>query len=397
MAQFVTLDSRQRKEHSAPSRAELLARWEAQSRHAETQALSAIPGAALSRRGPARVAPLKADAQIDRVLEAAVADAVRSKPAFTRYDLIRMISRHLPANAGSGDGQQVTAVLDQLAGKALAPGGPCQVIQLTAPELIPVPGKYRRRDGVSVWRRHGAEVYTTRGQLDVETRLLRAAAQPGAPTLAPDRAAAVVGADCTRIQEAAWRDYGPRGAGRDTANAPDGAGEPLSRSGLTGDQAIAVYGILTSGRAIDILVGPAGTGKTRTVAILAGIWRQAGLGRVIGLTTSTNAARVLAAEGLSDSYNLADFLGKIKDSDATRGHLPARPGDLLVVDEASMVPTCDLAAVEQIATTCGAKILLTGDTAQLSAPEAGGAMRLLAAEHGCYQLRTVHRSEPVGG
>jgi hypothetical protein len=35
--------------------------------------------------------------------------------------------------------------------------------------------------------------------------------------------------------------------------------------------------------------------------------------------------------------------------------------------------------------------LLTGDTAQLSAPGTGGAMRLLADEHGYYQLRTVQR------
>src|SRR5262249_27802654 len=57
--------------------------------------------------------------------------------------------------------------------------------------------------------------------------------------------------------------------------------------GLTADQAQAVYGIVTSGRAIDILVGPAGTGKTRTVAVLADIWKQARLGGVTGLTTST--------------------------------------------------------------------------------------------------------------
>jgi len=185
----------------------------------------------------------------------------------------------------------------------------------------------------------------------------------------------------------------PHGTGRDAADVRGGANEPLSRAGLIDDQAQAVYGILTSGRAIDILVGAAGTGKTRTVAVLADIWRQAGLGRVTGLTTSTNAARVLVTEGLSESHNLADFLGKVKDSDATRGHLPVRPGDLLVVDEASMVTTSALAAVEEIATKHGAKILLTGDTAQLSAPEAGGAMRLLAAEHGCYQLCTVQRFE----
>ena len=73
--------------------------------------------------------------------------------------------------------------------------------------------------------------------------------------------------------------------------------------------------------------------------------------------------------------------------------MPVRAGDLLVVDEASMVPTSDLAAVEAIATRHGAKILLTGDTEQLSAPQAGGVMRLLADEHGYYQLSTVQRFE----
>jgi glycosyltransferase involved in cell wall biosynthesis len=47
--------------------------------------------------------------------------------------------------------------------------------------------------------------------------------------------------------------------------------------------------------------------------MLADRWRQARLGRVIGLTTSTNGARILVGEGLSESYNLADFLGKINE------------------------------------------------------------------------------------
>lgn len=129
------------------------------------------------------------------------------------------------------------------------------------------------------------------------------------------------------------------------------------------------------------------------VAALAQAWRPTRTGRVIGLTTSTNAAHVLAAEGLTESYNFARFLGRIEGTDQTRGHMPVRPGDLLVIDEASMVSTGDLAAVEDIATRCGAKMLLTGDTQQLSAPQAGGVMRLLAEEHGYYQLTTVQRFE----
>ncbi len=60
MAQFVTLDSRPVKAHSAPTRAALLARWEAQSRRAETEALSTIPERLSAGTVGARTAPDRA-------------------------------------------------------------------------------------------------------------------------------------------------------------------------------------------------------------------------------------------------------------------------------------------------------------------------------------------------
>jgi ATP-dependent exoDNAse (exonuclease V) alpha subunit len=108
---------------------------------------------------------------------------------------------------------------------------------------------------------------------------------------------------------------------------------------------------------------------------------------------STNAAHILAAEGLTTSYNLAKFLGRRRDGSQGHRRVQVLPGDLLVLDEASMVTTADLAAVEAIAARHGAKVLLTGDPEQLSAPEAGGMMRLLAGEYGYYQLLTVQRFE----
>jgi len=390
MAQFVTLDSRQAKAHSAPSREALLAQWEAQSRRAETEVLSAVPNVVLGRRGDSPAPHLVFGMETGRILAAAVADAQQRKATFSRYELTRMVNRYLPDDLGGLPGEQVTALLEELTEAALRPGGPAGTVLLTAPEMVPVPQAYRRADGLSLWRRHGAEIYTTRAMLDTETRLLRAAAQTGAPKLAPQRAAEALGADRARVEARLWREHGRPGAA-DGASTPGGAEPPLSSVGLTDDQAQAAYGVLTSGRAIDILVGAAGTGKTRTVATIAEAWTDAGAGRVIGLTTSTNAAHTLAAEGLAESHNFAVFLGRIAGSDQTRGHVPVSPGDLLVVDEASMVSTADLAAVEDIATRCGAKILLTGDTEQLSAPEAGGVMRLLAGEHGYYQLHTIQR------
>ena len=420
MAQFVTLDSRQPKAHSALTRESLLSQWEAQSRRAETEALSTIPEAALSRVDSSAEARPPSGVEVDRILAAAVADVQQRKATFSRYELTRMVNRYLPDFLGGLPGEQVTSLLEDLTNEALRPGSPNGTVLLTAPDMVPVPQVYRRADGLSLWRRHGAEIYTTRAMLDTEARLLRAAAQTGAPKIAPERAAAALGGDLERIEARLWREHGhpdapggasgvrsgvhemnrgAAGAHRDAATLRIGAGdgpggEPqLSSAGLADDQAQAAYGVLTSGRAIDILIGPAGTGKTRTVATLAQAWREEGVGRVIGLATSSNAAQTLAAEGLAESHNFAAFLGKIADSDRTRGHLPVRSGDLLVVDEASMVPTADLAAVEAIATRFGAKLLLVGDTSQLSGPQAGGAMRLLAAEHGYYQLHTVQRFE----
>jgi hypothetical protein len=243
MAQFVTLDSRQPKAHSAPVRDTSLARWEAHSRRAEVQALSAIPDAALRHREAGAAARLETGAEIDRVLAAAVADALCSKSVFTRYELLRMINRHLPDYLGGLGGGRVSALLEELTGQALRPGGGCGVVRLTAPEMVPVSAAFRRADGLSLWRRHGADVYTTRGQLDVETRLLRAAAHGGAPAIAPERAAAALGADRARIEARLWREHAPHGAAG-AEEARSGAGAPLSGAGLADDQAQAAYGIL---------------------------------------------------------------------------------------------------------------------------------------------------------
>jgi ATP-dependent exoDNAse (exonuclease V) alpha subunit len=112
---------------------------------------------------------------------------------------------------------------------------------------------------------------------------------------------------------------------------------------------------------------------------------------VIGLATSTNAARVMIGEGLPEGYNTAQFLGKIKDSDETRGAMPIGANDVLVIDEASQVSTADLARIVAVAKAARARVVPTGDTAQLGAVEAGGLMRLIAHDLGHWELHEVRR------
>jgi len=177
---------------------------------------------------------------------------------------------------------------------------------------------------------------------------------------------------------------------------PPLVGEEQARSaaeqaGLNGEQRDAVVMMLTAAAATTVLVAPAGTGKSHTMAEFARLWTTFTGRRVIGLTTSTNAARVLQHEGLAESYNIAEFLGKVEGSDELRQPIPLQQDDVLVLDEASQLSTSDLAMIGEAARQAGARVIATGDTAQLGAVEAGGMFRLLAQEVPAAQLHEVRR------
>ena len=64
---------------------------------------------------------------------------------------------------------------------------------------------------------------------------------------------------------------------------------------------------------------------------------------------------------------------------------------MLVLDEASQLSTTDLAMISEAARQAGARVIATGDTAQLGAVEAGGMFRLLAQEVPAARLHEVRR------
>jgi hypothetical protein len=165
----------------------------------------------------------------------------------------------------------------------------------------------------------------------------------------------------------------------------------VERTGMNDEQRAAVVTMLTATAATTVLVAPAGAGKSHTMAEFARLWTTYTGRRVIGLTTSTNAARVLQHEGLAESYNIAEFLGKVEGSDELRRPVPLHPDDVLVLDEASQLATADLAMIEEAARQAGARIIATGDVAQLGAVEAGGMFRLLAQEVPAAELHEVRR------
>ena len=143
-------------------------------------------------------------------------------------------------------------------------------------------------------------------------------------------------------------------------------------------------------------MAPAGTGKTHVMAAFARVWEQERAGRVIGITASTNAARVMADEAAQagarmETFNIAQFLGQDQGLGRDPRHVPVYPGDVLVIDEATQVSTEDALRIAQIARRSGAMVVATFDPEQLGSVDAGGIFRLIAARHGSYRLTEVRR------
>ena len=214
----------------------------------------------------------------------------------------------------------------------------------------------RTSDGGSIYRPPNQERYCTLAHLDTEEQILAAAKRTMPQLVSGEQARAAA----ERIE-------------------------------LSTEQRDAVVMMLTAATATTVLVAPAGAGKSHTMAAFARLWTTFTGRRVIGLTMSTNAARVLAHEGLAESYNIAQFLGKTEGSDELRRPVPLYRDDVLVLDEASQLSTTDLVMIQEAARQAGARVVVTGDTAQLGAVEAGGMFRMLAQEVPATQLHEVRR------
>jgi conjugative relaxase-like TrwC/TraI family protein len=285
-------------------------------------------------------------------------------PTWTRHELLKQLALVMPAETRRMDAKLAQELLHGLADEVIC-GRAGDVLCVEAPEWPPLPASLRRElDGRSVYTRPGVARYATTGQLSLEERLVAQAQQQAAPRLAREQAAQRLGVDAALL-EAQLRE-----------RAQD-AREHTTQAGLRLDQAAAVWHALTSPRVVEVITGPAGTGKTRTLAVAAKAWA----GPVIGTATSQNATNELRTAGVGVAANTTKLLAKVET---------VRAGSLILVDEGSMVSISHLAALVDHAVRHRCKLVLVGDQEQLAAVEGGGAMTLLASKLGYVQL-----AEPV--
>ena len=225
--------------------------------------------------------------------------------------------------------------------------------RLAPDELAISPVEFTRADGTSVFRPRHTIVYSSEQVLAAEADLLLMAVDTTAPR-------------CTH---------------QATAKAS-------ARVGLDAGQSAALDQIAGSGRRVDVLIGPAGAGKTTAMRGLLTAWVAChGRGSVVGLAPSAAAASVLAGDLDIACENTAKWLHEYLN-----GRVTLRRGQLVIVDEATLASTKTLLRLAQVVEQAGAKLLLVGDPAQLQSVEAGGAFAMLAAARpDVAELTEIHR------
>jgi conjugative relaxase-like TrwC/TraI family protein len=167
------------------------------------------------------------------------------------------------------------------------------------------------------------------------------------------------------------------------------AGEPTGPELSVDGQQDAAQAI--SGQAgLVLVVGPAGSGKTSAVARAVATLREADR-PVVGLAPSGKAADVLAQEAACPTSTLAKLL-----HEHTRLTGPPREWDLpagttVIVDEAGMVRTNDLAALVGLARGNHWRLVCVGDPDQLPAVGRGGMFAHWCDTLSPHRLDQIHR------
>jgi Ti-type conjugative transfer relaxase TraA len=156
------------------------------------------------------------------------------------------------------------------------------------------------------------------------------------------------------------------------------------RPSMTPEQRELVAALTQGDRGVQVVRAAAGTGKTFALDAAREVWQSSGVA-VLGCALSAKAAAELRDQAAIDTTTIARLTYALD-----RG-LRLASGSVLVVDEAGMVGTRDLARLLHAAGDARAKLVLVGDDRQLAEIQAGGLFSALADRLGSLELTQVRR------
>jgi len=153
---------------------------------------------------------------------------------------------------------------------------------------------------------------------------------------------------------------------------------------LSAEQETAIRHVLTSGQ-LSCVIGLAGAGKSTMLSAARHAWEKQGF-EVIGAALSGKAADGLETASGIESRTLASLEYSWKN-----GYSLLTRNSVLVIDEAGMVGTKQLARFVSAAKKSGATLILVGDPEQLQPIQAGRPFKDIAREFGAARLTEIRR------
>ncbi|MBD9653139.1 Ti-type conjugative transfer relaxase TraA [Ensifer sp. ENS09] len=156
--------------------------------------------------------------------------------------------------------------------------------------------------------------------------------------------------------------------------------------GLSDEQRLAVHHI-TGSEQIAAVIGFAGAGKSTMLAAARDAWAAQGY-RVHGAALAGKAA-----EGLEESSGIAARTLASWEYGWQNGKGQLSSNDVLVIDEAGMIGSRQLARFVAQAEISGAKLVLVGDHEQLQAIGAGSPFRAIVEQVGAVELSEIRRQK----
>jgi conjugative relaxase-like TrwC/TraI family protein len=278
---------------------------------------------------PAPITALELEAMLDRA--GGAAGVTERTSTFTRRDVVKWLANHC------ADGMDATTI-ERAADRFLASERVVPLVT-TGPDA-----RHQHALGPdrAVVRMAGLALFSTPELLAIEQRVL---------TIAADGAG-----------------YHPRTASDEQIDSALGA-----RPELSGEQQAMVRALCTSTATVQPIVGRPGSGKTYAAEACAAALRAAGV-PVLGCAVSATAAAELERSTGVSAKTIAGLLHQLDDP--RFGGFPG--GGVLLVDEASMVGTRDLARLLDHVVHARGAVKLIGDPDQHTAVDTGGLFRYLA-------------------
>jgi Ti-type conjugative transfer relaxase TraA len=162
--------------------------------------------------------------------------------------------------------------------------------------------------------------------------------------------------------------------------------QAVAERSLSKEQQSALQHITAQG-GLKCLVGYAGTGKSYLLGAAREAWEASGY-RVRGVALSG-----IAAQNLEQSSGIVSRTVASQTWQWGQGREPLTHKDILVIDEAGMLGSRQMARLVAEAQQSGAKVVVIGDPQQLQAIEAGAAFRAIAEQHGYQELTEIRRQQ----